>query len=617
MRDLPRRTLLRLLLPFVALAAAGLMPTAAFAVDCGPVMATDDVTVGMTGTGWTVAQGRTRVPFDVEILGVAHDGIGVGRDLIIVEVDSPEIDEAGGIWAGMSGSPVYVGGELLGAVSYGFSQGPSKIGGVTPAEDMVNLLGLPSLTAVSARPIPRTVRLNGALARTVAAESGASLEQAAALRQLRVPLSLSGLGTQGMKLLAANFKNRQSDAFIPYAGASIDLHAADVGDPLEPGDNFASVVSYGDVTMAAVGTATYTCAGQALAFGHPFLFGGPVANGANAASAFAIVPDPVNGPFKFAEIAEPLGVVDQDRLAGLRASLGGAPAAIPIETIVNVPELGVEHHGLTQVVVNDWTGYLTFASLLAGIDSAFDSSGSGIDYAGRGTALAYWTFDGKRADGTPWRFQRGNRYVSKFAISPTVAINPGFQLDSLIYNPSEEITVTSAKVALTVEKAVKLYTIKKILVAVGNRPFLARTKVAVRRGMKLRVRVVMQQFEGGTKTMDYVYRLPRNRPPGSSIVFYGSSPFYEEQCYGGFCFVGDDFFDPPTDFDQVLDAYKASPRNDVLNGAVVLGRQVTGIRKSRLDGVVVGFRGIRLLQDGSAGGGFGYFDFRADKVRLR
>ena len=55
------------------------MPAAAFAVDCGPVMATDDVTVGMTGTGWTVAQGRTRVPFDVEILGVAHDGIGVGR----------------------------------------------------------------------------------------------------------------------------------------------------------------------------------------------------------------------------------------------------------------------------------------------------------------------------------------------------------------------------------------------------------------------------------------------------------------------------------------------------------------------------------------------------------
>ena len=62
---------------------------------------------------------------------------------------------------------------------------------------MVDLLGLPSLTAASARPIPRTVRLNGALARTVAAESGASLEQAAALRQLRVPLRCRASAPRG------------------------------------------------------------------------------------------------------------------------------------------------------------------------------------------------------------------------------------------------------------------------------------------------------------------------------------------------------------------------------------------------------------------------------------
>jgi hypothetical protein len=609
---LPTRTLVRLLVPLVAAAIAGLAPAAAHAVDCGPIMAVDDVAAGMTGTGWTVAQGRTRVPFDVEILGVAHDGIAPGRDLIIVEVSSPEIDAAGGIWAGMSGSPVYVGADLLGSVSYGFSFGPSKIGGVTPAEDMVDLLGLPSVTSTVARATPRSVRLNGALARTVAARTGASLEQASALKQLRVPLSMSGLGTQAMKVLLANFKNRQSDGFIPYAGASADRHAAAVGDPLEAGDNFASVVSYGDVTAAAVGTATYVCNGQALAFGHPFLFGGPVVNGANAADAFAIVPDPVNGPFKFAEIAETLGVVDQDRLAGLRATLGGAPAAIPIRTEVNVPELGVHRQGLTEVVVNDWAGYLTFAALLAAIDSAFDASGTGTDFAGRGTASVWWTFEGTRSDGSPWRLSRGNRYVSKVGISPPAAINPGFMLDSLIFNPTEQIKVTSANVSLTVEKAVRLYTIKDVLVAVGSGRFHARSHVAVRRGTKLRVRVVLRKFEGGTKNMDYTFRLPKNRPPGGSIVFFGSVPFFEEQCYAGFCFVGGDFFEPPDDFGDLVEAYQQAPRNDVLNGTLLLGRRFSGARKSRLDGVVVGFRGVRLLSDGSAGGTFGYF--RAEKA---
>ena len=65
------------------------------AADCEPVLPVADVTTGMTATGWTVAQGRTPLPFDVEVLGVATDGLGPGRDLIVVEVASPEVDAAG------------------------------------------------------------------------------------------------------------------------------------------------------------------------------------------------------------------------------------------------------------------------------------------------------------------------------------------------------------------------------------------------------------------------------------------------------------------------------------------------------------------------------------------
>jgi hypothetical protein len=592
--SLPTRTPCRLLLALAVLAIAMVAPGTARAVDCPAIMAVDDVTVGMTGTGWTVAQGRTRVPFDVEILGVAHGGIGAGRDLIIVEVDSPEIDDAGGIWAGMSGSPVYVGGELLGSVSYGFSFGPSKIGGVTPAEDMIDLLGLPSLAPSASRATASTAHLDGALARTVANRSGATVAEASSLTQLRVPLSISGLSSPSMKLLMANFKNRRSDDVIPYPGTSVDRHAVDVGDPVEAGDSFASVISYGDATAAAIGTVTYVCDGQALAFGHPFLFGGPVEFGANAATAFAVVPDAVYGSFKFAEIAEPLGIVDQDRLAGLRVSLGGTPEAIPIRTVINVPELGRRHEGLTEVALNEWGGYLTFVSLLAGMDSTFDSSGSGGDFGGRGTANLWWTFEGTRGDGTPWKLERGNRYTSRSSILEQVAFEPAIMLDSLIWNDSEQIKVTSAKVAVTAEKAVRLYTIKDVLVGTGNGKLRARGRLAVHRGSKIHVRVILKQFEGGTKTLRYTFRMPNNQRPRGTLVF--ASAGYLEEGY----------FPYGEDFDSQLDFFQHFPRNDQLTGGIIRHRQLESIRKTRLDGVVRGIRLVVLFPDGTASPSFGF-----------
>jgi SpoIVB peptidase S55 len=92
----------------------------------------------LAGTGYTISSGTTPKPFTARVIGVLKDGIAPGLDMIIVETDSPAIRDAGGIWAGMSGSPVYTSdGRLLGAVAYGLSGAPSRIGGITPAEEML------------------------------------------------------------------------------------------------------------------------------------------------------------------------------------------------------------------------------------------------------------------------------------------------------------------------------------------------------------------------------------------------------------------------------------------------------------------------------------------------
>src|SRR3954454_1474919 len=90
--------------------------------ECQQTMTAAQATTGLVGQGLTVVKGTTPEPFRVEVIGVLEDGIGAGRDLVLVKVsDLPGghvIEQGGGMWAGISGSPVYVGGKLLGALSY-------------------------------------------------------------------------------------------------------------------------------------------------------------------------------------------------------------------------------------------------------------------------------------------------------------------------------------------------------------------------------------------------------------------------------------------------------------------------------------------------------------------
>src|SRR3712207_6428611 len=105
------------------------------ASDCAQPFPVASVTDGQPVHGLTVSDGTTPEPFTGEVLGVLEDGIAPDLDMVIVDLDSPAIQAAGGIWQGMSGSPVYASdGRLIGAVAYGLSYGPSPIAGVTPFE---------------------------------------------------------------------------------------------------------------------------------------------------------------------------------------------------------------------------------------------------------------------------------------------------------------------------------------------------------------------------------------------------------------------------------------------------------------------------------------------------
>lgn len=165
------------------------------AATCPQVVPERSVSRGQRGIGWTVVHGTTPQPFRIKVLDILPGGINAGVDLIVVKVADVEgsniIHNAGGIWAGISGSPVYLGNRLLGSVSYSLTGAPSRIAGVTPAAAMVPLLRYP---AGSGNTRSRDqIRLPAATAQRVAQVAHRSVAELSLMNRAPIVLTVSGL----------------------------------------------------------------------------------------------------------------------------------------------------------------------------------------------------------------------------------------------------------------------------------------------------------------------------------------------------------------------------------------------------------------------------------------
>ncbi|HTG31627.1 MAG TPA: SpoIVB peptidase S55 domain-containing protein, partial [Thermoanaerobaculia bacterium] len=120
-------------------------------------MPLSDVQKGMKGYGLTVFEGTTAEKFDVEILGVLHN-IGPGQNLILAKVDHPVVARAG-IIAGMSGSPVFIDGKVIGALAYAWQFAKEPVAGITPIEEMLKIARISAPAGAS--PAGATPRMTG------------------------------------------------------------------------------------------------------------------------------------------------------------------------------------------------------------------------------------------------------------------------------------------------------------------------------------------------------------------------------------------------------------------------------------------------------------------------
>jgi hypothetical protein len=586
------------LLFVVAAAASGVAPgTAATAFtgdlqgECPTIMPLDHVSAGMTGTALSVVRGRNPVSFRATVLGVQRDALGPGRDLVIVDLSGPAIDAAGGLWYGASGSPLFLKNsrsgkyELVGAIAYGLAAGPSTLAGLTPAEDLAELLG----SGGAERPAGRAV-VSRRLATRMSAATGLSIAQVGSLVRLKTPLTASGLTDRGLRRMQAAI-DRQSLPLFAYLGASATGNPAHPSGTLRAGDSFAAALSVGDVTVAGIGTTTFVCKGRAIAFGHPFNWSGETTVGARAADTITIVEDPLLGPYKLANVAESVGTVTQDRLAGLAAELGVGPAASPVTSVVTDLDTGHSRSGESDALMPDFLPFLSYEHLLTSVDVT-------IDRLGPGNAEMAYTIRGTREGGVPWELSRSSHYASQFDVSADTVWEPAVTAEILQGFEGEDITVTGMNVpTLEVEKAFEEYLLRRVLVWNGSK-YVSRHLVRGAPGERAKLRAVLEPVHrAGVERVDLTLRVPLNAKRGGFIEVLGGASaapeipcfIVDEECGGS---QGD------VTFDQLLKAFDEQPRGDDLVARFRLGRPaaVRGQVTERQDAVVVGekFIGFKL-----------------------
>src|SRR5262245_4909397 len=301
----------------------------------------DQVKPGMVGTGRTVFAGDTQEEFRANIVGVLQNAIGPRRDLIIARLDGGPLATTGVI-QGMSGSPVYLDGKLLGAVSYSLGAFPREpIAGITPIGEMVDAVnaagprGADRSLAVEWPATPAAVysTLGRILARASAPLGalpgdaqiigpGSLADLAPTLRPIGAAMVLGGLAPSIDRDL------RQALS-VPAVGQSGSPGTGSPNQPLRAGDPVGLSLIHGDLEVGATGTVTYVDRDRVYAFGHPFLNLGTTSFPMTRARVLTVLPS-LQISMKLASMGPVIGTMSQDRTTAVGGTLGTAPRELEI-----------------------------------------------------------------------------------------------------------------------------------------------------------------------------------------------------------------------------------------------------------------------------------------------
>jgi hypothetical protein len=523
--------------PAAAPPGRGLIPASA-------IFPLSELKPGMTGTGYSVFAGTEVDTFSVTIQGVLR-GYRPGFDLVMARASSPVVDKTG-IIAGMSGSPVYIDGKLLGAVSYTWSFLKEPMAGITPIEQMLSLI-----PRDRARP-PSTEDAFGVLGAPppVSPEFPRSGEAGGA-KPIATPIALAGFTPEALRFLEPWLAER---GFVASPGGANEPGGS--CDSLRPGAAVGVQLIRGDWSAAAIGTLTWRDGDRVLAFGHPFLAMGWSDLPLTAAKIHTImssqqISNKVGSP------TVTCGAVFADRSTGIAGVLGPSPAMIPVSVSITGSGGRAKDYRFEVARSRYLTPALVSASVVNSISEAlYDAGVTTVRY---GYSL--------HMNGGARTIRHENVILSTSPVAG-VGENVGQSLTLLLGDRFRPSRLDSAHVHVRVEEGID----EASLIGIRVSP------AAVVAGDSLDVDLTFRRSSRVVETRRVRVRVPPSAPAGDLTVRVGDATEtdrWEMQ-------RAPDLYKPET-FDQLADLIESDRSSDkvyvqlyrAVGGAVVGGKEIS------------------------------------------
>ncbi len=545
--------------------AAFAQPAETLAAEKLETLAAEKLSPGMKGYGLSdFGDGKGIRRFDVEILGVLKR-YAPRQDLILARVSGAGLDHSGVI-AGMSGSPIYVEGKLIGALAYGWPFSKDPICGITPIQSMLDIRQAPAAPPLPIGGTSGSALSTGqflsafaegkfrehfdALVKPLRAPSGTS-----SLSVLPLPVSVSGFPSGGN--LFARAAEAANWIMTPAGVSPAKASTAAPTQTLRPGSAVSTVLLSGDMVLAATGSVTWVEGNTILAFGHPFLSMGPVDMPMAQADVLTVLPSLFRS-FKFAGTGPVLGSITQDRSTGILGTFGARAPMVPITVKISSDDIPAQTFRFEAV----HNSMLT--PILAAV--ATDSVLTTLEKR-TGERTIVW----KSSIVTPSRNVRWDSVFSGLAAREEAVTSLALLTNYLMANEFRDMTILGVDVEIRHSDRLQ----NARVVNVEPR------KERVHAGETVPVWVDLVDFRGGARRVVMNLKVPQDTPPGPLAVFVGdgsSATAYDLSLYPA----------NPQSLDQVLDflarikppnslnllAYRRAP------GAVVAGEALPALPAS-------------------------------------
>ena len=494
-----------------------------------------ELKTGMKGTGKTVFHGETIESFDVEIVGLLPN-IAPNQDIVLARCAGGPLQQSG-ILAGMSGSPVYIDGKLIGAVAYSWGFAKEALAGITPIEEMLSV-GARDAGRAKVRPASRMPWTEAR--RTMQTPSGlgafltsrfAGLTAAPSGSTAAVPLAIGGVGASGIARMTPDLLRA---GLLPLQSIAVGQKPAAPAAPLQPGSAVGVQLTRGDVEMTATGTVTWVDGDAVYAFGHPLYGLGDVDLPLTAARVEAILPS-FESSAKLAIPLKEMGAFRQDRATAIFGRLGAVPAMIPIR--LTMTDGAGARRELSFDIVNDplVTPILLYTAL-NGVMATYERTfGSATVRLREGSII--------KLDGTA-DVRLDNLFSGDSAATDASGLS-AFLLYLVMNNDWATPRVRGVNLLLDYYREPRTATLRRITL----------DRYRVKAGGSVTARVLVSPYRGPDQTLTREIEIPPETPPGPLTLQVGSAASMSR---------ADDVDGPvfPRDLDQLVVLINRLRRND-------------------------------------------------------